>query len=130
LRAAQRSATDCVKSVKLRVSAIAYLRAAQAYILISMPTGTSTIFGAFQAILALLQKRDKLRPLRKVARNENFASEIFAIGGHVATQPQRSDRHPFRQIGIQISIKDIAVLCNGPMLIPALESGVIRINNL
>jgi hypothetical protein len=28
----------------------AYLRAAQAYILISMPTGTSTIFGAFQAI--------------------------------------------------------------------------------
>jgi len=34
--------------------AAAYLRAAQAYILISMPTGTSTIFGAFQAILALL----------------------------------------------------------------------------
>jgi hypothetical protein len=32
----------------------AYLRAAQAYILISMPTDTSTIFGAFQAILALL----------------------------------------------------------------------------
>ncbi|MGY3507022.1 hypothetical protein ACVW16_000184 [Bradyrhizobium sp. USDA 4474] len=28
---------------------IAYLRAAQAYMLISMPTGTSTIFGAFQA---------------------------------------------------------------------------------
>jgi hypothetical protein len=27
----------------------AYLRAAQAYMLISMPTGTSTIFGAFQA---------------------------------------------------------------------------------
>jgi hypothetical protein len=25
-----------------------YLRAAQAYMLISMPTGTSTIFGAFQ----------------------------------------------------------------------------------
>lgn len=29
-----------------------YLRAAQAYILISMPTGTSTIFGAFQVIRA------------------------------------------------------------------------------
>jgi hypothetical protein len=29
----------------------AYLRAAQAYMLISMPTGTSTIFGVFQAIL-------------------------------------------------------------------------------
>jgi hypothetical protein len=27
-----------------------YLREAQAYMLISMPTGTSTIFGAFQAI--------------------------------------------------------------------------------
>jgi hypothetical protein len=36
------------------LDAAAYLRAAQAYILISMPTGTSTIFGAFQAILALL----------------------------------------------------------------------------
>jgi hypothetical protein len=31
----------------------AYLRAAQAYMLISIPTGTSTIFGAFQAILLL-----------------------------------------------------------------------------
>jgi hypothetical protein len=28
-----------------------YLRAAQAYMLISMPTGTSTILGAFQAIV-------------------------------------------------------------------------------
>src|SRR5437588_9433467 len=32
------------------VIASGYLRAAQAYMLISMPTGTSTIFGAFQAI--------------------------------------------------------------------------------
>ena len=32
-----------------RLDAI-YLRAAQAYMLISMPTGTSTIFGVFQAI--------------------------------------------------------------------------------
>jgi hypothetical protein len=31
----------------------AYLRAAQAYMLISMPTGTSTIFGVFQAIREL-----------------------------------------------------------------------------
>jgi hypothetical protein len=36
------------------VIAAGYLRAAQAYMLISMPTGTSTIFGVFQAILALL----------------------------------------------------------------------------
>ena len=32
----------------------AYLRAAQAYMLISMPTDTSTIFGVFQAIADLL----------------------------------------------------------------------------
>jgi hypothetical protein len=30
--------------------------------LISMPHGTSTIFGVFQAILALLAKRTKLAP--------------------------------------------------------------------
>jgi len=39
---------------KLEAVAAAYLRAAQAYILISIPTGTSTIFGVFQAISALL----------------------------------------------------------------------------
>jgi hypothetical protein len=32
------------------VSIADYLRAAQAYMLISMPTGTSTIFGVFQVI--------------------------------------------------------------------------------
>jgi hypothetical protein len=46
----------------MSLSPIAYLRAAQAYMLISMPTGTSTIFGVFQAILALLQKRDEFHP--------------------------------------------------------------------
>jgi hypothetical protein len=43
--------------VKREAVAAAYLRAAHAYILISMPTGTSTIFGVFQAILALLVNR-------------------------------------------------------------------------
>src|SRR3954469_5640362 len=43
-------------------TASAYLRAAHAYMLISMPTGTSMIFGAFQAILALLLEPDGLRP--------------------------------------------------------------------
>src|SRR5215472_4071826 len=37
-----------------KLSPANYLRAADAYMLISMPQGTSTIFGAFQAILALL----------------------------------------------------------------------------
>jgi hypothetical protein len=45
--------------------------------LISMPTGTSTIFGVFQAILALLVKPDELRPAHKVIRKQKFASEIF-----------------------------------------------------
>src|SRR5947199_2902982 len=44
--------------------AAAYLRAAQAYMLISMPTGTSTIFGVFQAILALLAKTGRTPPSR------------------------------------------------------------------
>jgi hypothetical protein len=39
-----------------------YLRAAHAYMLISMPTGTSTIFGVFQAILAFLFEPDDFRP--------------------------------------------------------------------
>src|SRR6202171_295242 len=42
--------------------ALAYLRAAHAYILISMPTGTSTIFGVFQAILGSPFDPDELRP--------------------------------------------------------------------
>jgi hypothetical protein len=36
-----------------QVGQVSYLREAQAYMLISMPTGTSTIFGAFQAIWGL-----------------------------------------------------------------------------
>jgi hypothetical protein len=51
--------------VKDEADAAAYLRAAQAYMLISMPTGTSTIFGVFQAILALLVKPDELRPTQQ-----------------------------------------------------------------
>jgi hypothetical protein len=60
--------------------AAAYLRAAHAYMLISMPTGTSTIFGVFQAILALLVKPDELRPHQgKLVGIEKFASGIFFI---------------------------------------------------
>jgi hypothetical protein len=46
--------------------------------LISMPTGTSTIFGAFQAILALLANGTNFPPsLPKLPRKPKFASEIF-----------------------------------------------------
>src|SRR5262249_20754781 len=44
------------------VRAAAYLRVALTYMLISMPQGTSTIFGAFQAILALHCNGDVLPP--------------------------------------------------------------------
>ena len=61
--------------------ALAYLRAAHAYMLISMPTGTSTIFGVFQAILALsffnFFNRTDSALADKLVRNEKFASEIF-----------------------------------------------------
>jgi hypothetical protein len=46
--------------------------------LISMPTGTSTIFGVFQAILALsLRNRTNSALANKVVRNQKFASKIF-----------------------------------------------------
>jgi hypothetical protein len=51
--------------------------------LISMPTGTSTIFGVFQAILALLVKWDELALPSKLLRKEKFASEIFCHKLHV-----------------------------------------------
>jgi hypothetical protein len=40
--------------VEIRNCRFAYFRAAQAYMLISMPTGTSTILGVFQAIRYIL----------------------------------------------------------------------------
>jgi hypothetical protein len=54
-----------------------------------MPTGTSTIFGVFQAMLALLVKPDELRPTRKVMRNENFASESFVINPYIFAAAQK-----------------------------------------
>ena len=57
-----------------------YLRVALTYMLISMPHGTSTIFGVFQAILALLAKPGELSTLTvKLACDAKFASEIFCL---------------------------------------------------
>ena len=63
--------------VKREANATAYLRAAHAYMLISMPTDTSTILGVFQAILALHLEKDDIRPRDNLAPNQKFASEIF-----------------------------------------------------
>jgi hypothetical protein len=45
-------------------NACSYLRAAQAYMLISMPTGTSTIFGVFQVIWVSQVMVPTLAPLQ------------------------------------------------------------------
>jgi len=50
--------------------------------LISMPQGTSTIFGVFQAILALhIREFGRIRPRVKLLRAQKFASEIFPSMG-------------------------------------------------
>jgi hypothetical protein len=55
-------------------SATAYLRVAHIYMLISMPTDTSTIFGAFQAIWLSLDT-GRIPSLQvKVSRIKKFAS--------------------------------------------------------
>jgi hypothetical protein len=61
--------------------------------LISMPTGTSTIFGAFQAIPALLREGDVRRPGLKLLRIGKFASEIFRVKIDAALR----DRGLFRE---------------------------------
>jgi hypothetical protein len=82
---------------KREAVAAAYLRAAHAYILISMPTGTSTIFGVFQAILALLVEPDELALSDKLMPNEKFASEIFVISSML----HREGIHKFVRPGVK-----------------------------
>jgi hypothetical protein len=55
--AQERIGTEIHLHQDVKLSPAGYLRAAHAYMLISMPTGTSTIFGAFQAIWGLLGNR-------------------------------------------------------------------------
>jgi hypothetical protein len=47
-----------------------------------MPTGTSTILGVFQAILALLGYRTNFVLRNNLVPFEKFASEIFGSHGH------------------------------------------------
>jgi hypothetical protein len=65
---------------KIGKDAAAYLRVAHIYMLISMPTDTSTIFGAFQAILLLSLVTGRIPPFGlKVLRIKKFASKIFCL---------------------------------------------------
>src|ERR1700692_4394777 len=62
--------------------------------LISMPTGTSTILGVFQAIMALLVHRTNFALGDKLVGNEKFASEIFCHEPgrfHVALQKELTE---------------------------------------
>jgi hypothetical protein len=81
-----------VKNAKLRPEN--YLRAALAYMLISMPHGTSTIFGAFQAIMALLVQGSISALATKLSRDGKIASEIFCneACGVAASQQQSADK--------------------------------------
>jgi hypothetical protein len=73
--------------------------------LISMPTGTSTIFGVFQAILALLVVNRTNSALNdKLMRNENFASEIFFHEGGNIFMLQRNRNSPAHRI-VRLAVK-------------------------
>ncbi len=67
--------------LELQVFANYYLRVAQAYMLISMPTGTSTIFGHFQAIRDSPKLRDdrhsrnKVRPNPKCRKRTSYSRQ-------------------------------------------------------
>jgi hypothetical protein len=61
--------------VEAKAVASAYLRVAHIYMLISMPTDTSTIFGAFQAIeLSLIETGTFSALTDKVMQAKKFAS--------------------------------------------------------
>ena len=68
-----------------------YLRAAQAYILISMPTGTSTIFGVFQVIWVSQVMVQTLAPGRNVkpSRVPRKGSLDRSIATNVAAPARR-----------------------------------------
>jgi hypothetical protein len=68
----------------MKMASANYLRAAQAYMLISMPTGTSTIFGAFQAIFGSPYKPDELPPwLLNYRAKKSSPAKSFAINPRV-----------------------------------------------
>ena len=73
--------------------AAAYLRAAHAYMLISMPTGTSTIFGAFRPFGSPFRYRTNSALRGKVLRIEKFASEIFCRRPPASSMLQRERIH-------------------------------------
>jgi hypothetical protein len=68
-----RPAATGVAGAGQTVSTRFYLRAAQAYMLISMPTGTSTIFGVFQLIRVLPSRLARPRAVIETRLPSNVA---------------------------------------------------------
>jgi hypothetical protein len=100
--------------------------------LISMPTGTSTIFGVFQAILALLANGTNSALTDKVMRYENFASEIFCHKrGSLYAAVQKEFTFLCDSVSNQRQINGfrVASLDPGADLRPR-SSGAFRIKNL
>jgi hypothetical protein len=60
-----------------------------------MPTGTSTILGVFQAILALLGNRTNFVLPNNLVSFEKFASEIFGRNRHVLLCCSAKGTHGF-----------------------------------
>jgi hypothetical protein len=73
----------------------AHLRAAQAYMLISMPTGTSMIFGVLRVI------SDLLSPGRRVAVRNTDTAELKIASGHSACPISRM-LVPVRMTGLAL----------------------------
>jgi hypothetical protein len=74
-RRSQQESPAIADGASTRNDASAYLRVAHIYMLISMPTGTSTIFGAFQAIWFSILENGGISTLcNKLLRIEKFAS--------------------------------------------------------
>src|SRR5271156_3659641 len=83
-----------------------YLRAAQAYMLISMPTGTSTIFGVFQVIwVSHVMVRHSHQHERKTAARstQGFVRRMPQIGLLQQTK-QGSSCWPSQFLGVKRSV--------------------------
>jgi hypothetical protein len=106
-------------AVKRDADVAAYLRAAHAYMLISMPTGTSTILGVFQAILALLVNGTKSpsrlnycgkksSPVKSfvisrnayVAVQKGFTASCDSLSNQSCIKGFRIARYPVRGLGV------------------------------
>ena len=92
------SGADVLVGRDLDATPANYLRAAQAYMLISMPTGTSTIFGAFQAIvLSFKTGRLSSSDLNyRATKSSQVEFSVLSLSGlFIAVRSRRCELQPF-----------------------------------